>query len=197
MRRKYSINLQLNFATDVLNEKIDYLKKEITKLKIPVRYQKKTPNKIQLVSLGAFTNESLEKVKTQVNELSREVQPIESSLDSVSYFYTPKIGNDSLIFINVADPNKEVRMLYKNLFNRLTNFFFSPPVHLDPHFPLCMLIRQMKEHDQRNLLDKAQNIDFGTPIKFLFEKIEIAEIINNNFENYNENTVFSYKLGTS
>lgn len=121
-------------------------------------------------------------------------EPFEAQANGISYLY--KRGADSVVYLDIRDPDRALRNLYKELFRGLVEESFYPPTRFTPHISLGRLKKQRYEHDRKRILQQAINIDFKPLGGFNIDNLDVYESIyqsGNNQQRYH--LLKSFPLG--
>lgn len=101
---------------------------------------------ITLVFLGHIAQERVDVAAQVLKNVASHIKNFEVVTGLLDYFYTGDDGN-SVIYLSIKDPDKNLRELYNQLKKSLGNEDFYPPERLHPHITLGM----MKKERDRNL----------------------------------------------
>lgn len=147
------------------------------------------PNKlhITLAFLGKVDKGRLEDLKTGIEAVSKNSQTFILTLDGLSYFY--KRHADSIIFINVQDPNRGLRTLYQKLQKSLKNIRFFLPERLSPHITVGRLKRTRFPNERKRILADIAKVEPRSLGEFVVKTLDLYESLYSQEKNTSQ-----YKL---
>lgn len=96
---------------------------------------------------------------------------------SISYFYKDQRSNDSIIFLNVIDPEKNLKNLHKVLSRNLLEKHFSPGQHFVPHITIGRLKPRRHTYAQKQILSQVSQIEIPLGREFTVNSLDIYESI--------------------
>ena len=102
---------------------------------------------------GSITLEDIATLEETVEKVAQSFPPCEIKLGDISYYYTDKKGSDSVIYIGIVDPEKNISALYKTLAKQLRLSGFSPTNRIDPHITIGRLAKRKDRQLQTEILD--------------------------------------------
>ena len=139
-----------------------------------------TPEKahITLMFLGDIPQARVEEVAKAVSETANNFPKFFIRTDVVSYFYKDKAGSDSVIFLSIYDPAKNLRRLHKSLAQHLTVHEFSPSTHFSAHITIGRLKKQRYPHEQKRILSEIADTNIPRGDEFEVTHLNIYESIS-------------------
>ncbi|MDO8504104.1 MAG: RNA 2',3'-cyclic phosphodiesterase [bacterium] len=149
-----------------------------------------------LVFLGHIPQEKMEVAANVAREVAQNFPKFTLTGGSSSYFLKEKGSLDSVIFLNILDPEKILRILYKALFKLLAEAGFYPPERLSPHITIARLRgKHLRVTERKRILSYVADIDIPILKPFLVSAINVYESIpNGNSTRYH--LLKSFPLGT-
>jgi 2'-5' RNA ligase len=158
-----------------LQEEIREVIEKLKTKNYPIFWESPERLALTLVSLGHIALERVVAARRAVRDVSLSSAPFEVKLGSLNYLMHNK-DNESILYVEVQDPEKLIRKLYKNLFDNLANEGFYPPLRVIPYIPIGTLKRQKDPNMGRDFLEKLSE----TPVDFQ-ESLPVNDI--NIYEN--------------
>lgn len=96
---------------------------------------------------------------------------------NISYFYKDQRSNDSIIFLDIIDPEKNLKNLHKVLSHNLFEAQFSPGRHFIPHITIGRLKPRRHPHEQKRILSQVSQIDIPLGKEFTVNTLDVYESI--------------------
>lgn len=139
-----------------------------------------TPEKahVTLMFLGDIPQARVEEAAKAVLETANNFSKFSIRTDVISYFYKDKVGNDSVIFLSIHDPTKQLRRLHRLLARNLSTHEFSPSTHFSAHITIGRLKKQRYPHEQKRILAEIADIDIPRGNEFEVTHLNIYESIS-------------------
>lgn len=139
-----------------------------------------TPEKahITLMFLGAIPQARVEEAVKAVSETANNFSKFSIRTDVVSYFYKDRSGNESIIFLSIYDPAKNIRKLHKLLARNLAAHEFSPGTHFSAHITIGRLKKQRYPHEQKRILSEIADTNIPRGNEFEVTHLNIYESIS-------------------
>lgn len=156
-------------------EKIAQTIEALKEQNFPVHWEEPEKTHITLMFLGHINQSRMEEAAKAAQETAQNFAPFDARLNGLSYFF--KKGADSIIFLNIQDPNRNFRNLYKELFRRLSEEGFYPPKRFSPHITIGRLKRQRHAHKKKKLLAEIAETEIPEIGSFTVEKLDVYESI--------------------
>lgn len=166
---------------------IESLKKEVFSGSASRRIVWEDPQKfhITLVFLGRIPQEKMEIAAKIVRETAQSSNGFMLAGGGVSYFLKDKQSltsykgsSDSIIYLNILDPGKTLRTLYKALFKLLSEAGFYPPERLSPHITIARLKgKHIRVNERKKILSSIADIDIPQIKPFLVSALNVYESI--------------------
>lgn len=163
------------------------LKKEIPPWVPDSRIVWEDPQKfhITLVFLGLIPQEKMEQAAKLAREAAQNFGELILSGGGLSYLLKDKQSltsyrrsPDSVIYLNILDPERTLRALYKKLFRLLTDAGFYPPERLSPHITIARLKgKHVRANDRKRILSHIADIDIKLLKPFEVTSINVYESI--------------------
>lgn len=150
---------------------IDKLKHE----NFPILWENPENLHMTLIFLGHITQSRMEAAARAVERTIQSYAPFEARVGELSYFF--KKGKDAIIFLDIEDPQKQFRNLYKKLFRSLSDEDFYPPARFTPHILIGRLKRQRHAHEKKRLLSKIAETEIPQVGSFTVNQLNIYESI--------------------
>lgn len=159
---------------------IEILKKESLSQAASRRIVWEDPQKfhITLVFLGRIPQETMERAAKVAREVAQNFPEFTLTGGSSSYFLKEKGSPDSVIFLNILDPEEILRTLYKALFKLLAEAGFYPPERLSPHITIARLKgKHLRVNERKKILSYIADIDIKPLKPFKVAAINVYESI--------------------
>lgn len=177
MRKKLSLVINLD---DETNNKVRSIIKRLQEKNLPVTWIEGEKFQIQLVYLGAVSQEAQKAAEQSASLAMNSSKPLKLELGFLDFFLKLDKISGSLIFLSILDNNKELKNFHKLLSKNLLEKGFSPAGHFRPHIPLGILKRQRHEHAQIKMLDQVTQLDLEESHCFEVNSIYLVELLNEN-----------------
>lgn len=164
---------------DKIAQLVEKLDEKLTK-DVQVNWVNPQKAHITLVFLGHISLQRVEDATTALRKTVEVAQKFELQTGGLSYFFSEKgSSRSSTIFFDIPDTEKNIRELYKALFDNLAAEGFFPPTRLVPHITLGRLGKLEREQNREEILSEI--IDFPTEHTiFLANKVNVYESLQEN-----------------
>ena len=165
--------IAISLPTDIkegISSQTDPLKTQFPRVKW------EQPNKlhITLAFLGKIDKGRLEDLKTGIAEVTKNSQAFNLTvLNGLSYFY--KRHADSIIFINVQDPNHKLKTFYQKLQKSLKSIGFFLPERLSPHITVGRLKRIRFPNERKRILADIAKVEPRPLGEFVVKALDLYE----------------------
>ncbi len=150
------------------------------------RFENAEKAHISLAMLGNLDDNGVQAVLEATSESALTCQPFEVAFGGINYFYKSKKGSDSVVYLDINDPEKHIKSFYKELFKNLTSADFSPPQRVAPHVTLARIKQLRRASDQQKMLADISEIELDRYSKFTLGSVEVYESL----QHYGETTTF-------
>ncbi len=181
-----------------ISRAIESLKKEAPSWIPDGRIVWEDPQKlhITLVFLGRIPQEKMEIAAKVARETAQSFYGFMLAGGGLSYFLKDKGSPDSIIYLNILDPDEALRALYQALFKRLAGAGFYPPERLSPHITIARLKgKRLKVNERKKILSYIADIDIKLLKSFKVAAVNVYESIpSGNSTRYH--LLKSFPLGT-
>jgi 2'-5' RNA ligase len=172
---------------------------DLVKTKIPAdaRAKFETSDKahMSLAILGNLDDFGVQAVLDATSEAASTHLPFHISFSGINYFYKSKKGSESVVFLDIDDPEKQIKAFYKDLFKSLTAASFSPPYRVTPHVTLARVKQMKRAADQQRMLSDISEMELDNYPKFTLSSVEVYESLQHYGETTNFKLIKSIPLG--
>lgn len=132
---------------------------------------------LTLVFLGNISQTSVESAIDATEKTARSLGKFTVRTGTISYFYKDQKSNDSIIFLDIIDPEKNLKNLHKVLSRNLLEEQFSPGRHFVPHITIGRLKPRRHPHEQKQILSQVSQIDIPLGREFTVNSLDVYESI--------------------
>lgn len=156
-------------------EKIGQITHNFVKQFPQVRWELPEKMHITLAFLGALPDDKVNSVRPLLHHIAQNHTPFELTITDLSYFY--KKHEDSLVYLDVVDREKNLQMLYRTLQKELENDQYSLPQRFTPHVTIGKLKRLRFPHEVKKILYDLAKFEIPQIENFSVTSIGLFESI--------------------
>lgn len=160
-----------------IKEDISKLQEELKKKNLPISWANAQNVHITLVYFGKISESRVAAAGKAVAKTAQETAPFPISLGQIAHFPREKRTRQSVVFLEVLDPEKRLRQFYKKLFVNLTAENFFPPARLHPHITLGRVAKQRAKGGLQQILSTAVACQLDITDTFVVDKINMYEAV--------------------
>lgn len=161
-----------------IKEDISKLQERLAKKNLPISWSKVQNVHITLVYLGKISESRVAAAGKAIAKTAQESAPFQISPGQIAYFPKEKRTRQAVVFLEVLDPEKRLRQIYKKLFVNLTAENFFPPERLlHPHITLGRVHKQRSRGSLQQILSAASAYEFASTDTFVVDKINMYEAV--------------------
>ncbi|MBI2268433.1 MAG: RNA 2',3'-cyclic phosphodiesterase [Candidatus Blackburnbacteria bacterium] len=174
MRSTAFIALSIPLET---KEKIATLIEQLRRKNYPCVWTDPQQTHITLMFLGRISQERVNDAIKAIAKTAEGFVPFELKTDSINYFQREKRTGYQTLFIDVLDPERKLRELYKSLFENIADEEFFPPERLHPHITIGRLKKLKSKQEAQSTFSRIIAEDQEIYSSFVVDSINIYESI--------------------
>lgn len=130
---------------------------------------------LTLLHFGTIDDERLKTASETLAQICRNTLPFKLNLGNLSYFYKGGDKSESILFVDILDPEKNLNDFFKTLRKTLGEQNFYPPERLSPHITIGHLKQHRYAHEQKRLLEVIVEKQPETSGNWVVERVDLYE----------------------
>lgn len=162
---------------DSIKQQIATLQNQLKKKNLPISWANPHRAHITLVFLGKIHQSRVEAAAKAVEKTVESFPSFELGIGDIDYFQREKRTRQPVAHLEVYDPEKNLKRLYKILFANLSAESFSPPERLLAHITLGRFKKQRRKQEQQKILSEVAKHELKISEKFTVDTIGVYESI--------------------
>lgn len=139
--------------------KLAQIQENLKKQNLPIAWEDPNKAHITLVYLGKISQERMEVACKTAEQAAKNHQPFELHLGPIGYFAKEKGTRHTVTYLNIIDPQKNLRNLYKDISKNLSHENFYPPERLQPHLTLGRIKKMRSKQEMQKVLTQIDRLD--------------------------------------